>query len=88
LKDDRTVLTKHEQKEQNIFDFYSNLLGESPEREVTVNLAELDRPNIDLTKLDAPFSEEEVWRLSSPYLPTKHHAPMDLQENSINSAGR
>jgi len=62
LKDDGTVLTKHEEKEQNIFDFYSNLLGESPEREVTVNLAELSRPNIDLSELDAPFSEEEVWR--------------------------
>jgi len=45
-----------------IFDFYRNLLGESLEREVTVNLAELKRPNLDLTELDAPFAEEEVWK--------------------------
>ncbi|XP_039801599.1 uncharacterized protein LOC120665941 isoform X5 [Panicum virgatum] len=39
-----------------------NLLGESLEREVTVNLAELKRPNLDLTELDASFAEEEVWK--------------------------
>jgi len=60
--DEGVILTKHEEKEQVIFDFYSNLLGRSIDREVTVNLSELDMPNIALNELEAPFSEEEVWK--------------------------
>jgi len=38
------------------------LLGESLDREVTINLDELAIPSFDLSELDAPFSEDEVWR--------------------------
>ena len=54
------VITKHEEKEQNVFNFYSNLLGECLDREHTVNLEELNMPRSDLAELDAPFTEEEV----------------------------
>jgi len=54
------VLTKHEEEEQTIFNFYKSLLGDSSDREVTVNIAELNVPSFDLTDLDSPFSEEEV----------------------------
>ena len=37
-------------------------MGESLDREVTINLDELAIPNFDLSELDAPFSEDEVWR--------------------------
>jgi len=60
--DSGVVLTKHEEKEQNIFEFYSNLLGKNMDREVTVNLTELDMPSLDLTELETPFSEQEVWK--------------------------
>lgn len=42
--------------------FYSNLLGVSMDRDSTINLEEVQVPTHDLTKLDAPFSEEEVWK--------------------------
>ena len=56
------MLTKHEEEEQTIFNFYKSLLGDSSDREVTVNLAELNVPSFDLADLDNPFSEEEVWK--------------------------
>ena len=56
------MLTKHEEEEQTIFNFYKSLLGDSSDREVTVNIAELNVPSFDLTDLDSPFSEEEVWK--------------------------
>jgi len=59
---DGTILTKNEEKEQNIFEFYNGLLGSSVDRDVTVDLSELDMPCIDLHTLEAPFSEEEVWQ--------------------------
>jgi len=62
ISDDGVVLTKHEDKEHNIFAFYNNLLGRSIDREVTVNLTELDMPNLDRSELEAPFSVEEVWK--------------------------
>jgi hypothetical protein len=60
--DEGLVLTKHEEKEQNIFSFYSNLIGQSLDREATVNLDALNIPSWDLADLDAPFTEEEVWK--------------------------
>ena len=35
------------------------------DREVTVNLSELDMPSIGLSNLEAPISEEEVWKTIS-----------------------
>ena len=62
LSEDGHILTSQLAKEKNVFDFYSNLLGQSLDREVTINLDELAIPNFDLSELDAPFSEDEVWR--------------------------
>ena len=56
------MLTSHEDKENNNHLFYSQLLEVSLEREVTVNLEELNIPQADLADLEAPFSEEEVWK--------------------------
>jgi len=41
---------------------YSNLIGSSMDREATINLEELNMPSFDLTDLEAPFTEEEVWK--------------------------
>ena len=57
------VITDHEQKEKNIFEFYDRLLGVSLDRDVTINLEELGTPSLNLEELDAPFSEEEVWKM-------------------------
>ena len=56
------MITDHEQKEKTIFDFYSNLLGVSLDREFTVNLEELATSRLNLEELDASFTEEEVWK--------------------------
>ena len=56
------MLTSHEEKEKNIHLFYSNLLGESLDREVTVRLEELNIPHLDLAELEVPFTEEEIWK--------------------------
>jgi hypothetical protein len=66
------MLTKHEEKEDNIFSFYfySKLLVEDQERQVTINLKELDIHQHDLAELDVPFSEEQVWRIV-PCPPTR-----------------
>lgn len=63
--DDGLVLTKHEDKQQVVSDFYSNLLGVGLDRNFTINLEALDIPSHDLTELDAPFSEDEVWKTIS-----------------------
>ena len=62
VTDEGEVLTKHEDKEQNIFNFYNTLLEKCDDREVIVNLEELHLPRFDLVDLDNPFLEEEVWK--------------------------
>jgi hypothetical protein len=51
------------------------LLGESLDREVTINLDELAIPSFDLSELDAPFSEDEVWRTISSLPSNKAPGP-------------
>lgn len=60
--EDEQVLASHEEKEQNIFDYYNSLLGEALNREATINLEALAILRHDLAELEVPFSEEEVWR--------------------------
>jgi hypothetical protein len=56
------ILTGHEEKEKNVFEFYNSLLGEPLDRDMTINLDVLGFPHNDLSELEAPFSKEEVWR--------------------------
>jgi hypothetical protein len=41
--------------------YYEEVSGSSTNREHTINLSELGVPMFDLSDLDSPFSEEEVW---------------------------
>jgi hypothetical protein len=54
------ILTKHEEKEKDIHDFYFSLLGTNLSREYTVNLKELKIISHDLADLDRPIPVEEV----------------------------
>ena len=65
VSDDGLVLTKHEEKEKIVNEFYYNLLGVSVDRDSTINLEEVNIPSHDLAELDAPFSEEEIWKTIS-----------------------
>ena len=61
LLDEERVITSHEQKQEVLHNFYSNLLGYAPQRRFTLRLEECHRAPIDLSALELPFSEEEVW---------------------------
>jgi hypothetical protein len=65
ISDDGLVLTKHEEKERNVNEFYYNLLGVSVDRDSTINLEEVNIPSHDLAELYVPFSEEEIWKTIS-----------------------
>ena len=74
MTDDGLILTKHEEKE-NIFNFFNSLLGKSPDREVTINLEELNGPGFHLSELDIPFFEDEVWKTISSLPSNKARGP-------------
>jgi hypothetical protein len=56
------VCTSHEDKAAVIDDFYDNLLGTCTVREHTINLADLGINAQDMSELELPFTEDEVWR--------------------------
>jgi hypothetical protein len=64
------TLTSHADKEAEFTDFYERLLGTHEDREVTIDLDALEVHSFELSQLDAPFSEEEVWE-------TIKHLPSD-----------
>jgi hypothetical protein len=55
------ILTRQEDKEQAAFDFYNSLLGTAEQRDITIDLEQLELQPHDLQELDAFFTEEEVW---------------------------
>ena len=69
------MLTSHEDKAAAIFDFYDQLLGTSGQRDLTINLEELNLSQIDLTDLELPFSEDEVWNTIKHLPPDKAPGP-------------
>jgi hypothetical protein len=60
LKAGDRIITAHEEKAAEIFDFYSKLIGTVSDRERTINLDALNIPGYDLEDLEMPFTEEEV----------------------------
>jgi hypothetical protein len=55
------IYTKHEDKAALVDLFFDNLLGTSTDRETSINLCELGIPTSNLSDLDIPFTEEEIW---------------------------
>jgi hypothetical protein len=55
------VYTKHEDKTQLVDLYYEQVMGTSTNREQSINLNELGVPMFDLSDLDTPFFEEEIW---------------------------
>jgi hypothetical protein len=60
---------------REVIKFYHNLLGVSSDREHTINLEELRIPSHDLSELESPFSEEEVWKAILSLPSNKAHGP-------------
>jgi hypothetical protein len=64
------VLINHDAKADLVNKFYGNLLGHCSDMEQTISLESLGIPCHDLSALDAPFTEKEVWD-------TILHLPLD-----------
>jgi exonuclease III len=69
------VYTKQVHKAEIIDEFYFSLLGQNAARERTINLEALGVPRHDLSELDIPFSEEEVWNTIKMLPPDKAPGP-------------
>jgi len=75
------VLTSHEEKASEIFSFYETLLGSCKQRENSINLDNLELSFHNLSDLELPFSEEEVWN-------TIKHLPSDKAPGPHGYTGR
>jgi hypothetical protein len=82
------VITDHVQKEKNIFEFYSKLLGVNVDQEFTVNLEELTTPRLNLESLMHLSLRKRFGKLSTLSLRIKLPAPMVLQASFTRCAGR
>jgi hypothetical protein len=60
VMDDQTV-TNQEDKQQVMFDFFEQLLGTVGSRNCSLNFGFFHQHGADLSALDQPISEEEVW---------------------------
>ena len=58
--EDRLV-TSQEDKQEAVLNFYDKLLGTAEERNFSINLDEIGVQPTDLSSLEDPFTEEEVW---------------------------
>jgi len=75
------VLTSHEEKASEIFSFYETLLGSCEQRENSINLDNLELSHHNISDLELPFSEEEVWN-------TIKHLPSDKAPGPDGYTGR
>lgn len=55
------IVVSQEDKQEAALNFYENLIGIAEERDFTIDLAEICIQEHELSSLDAPFTEEEVW---------------------------
>jgi hypothetical protein len=69
------------------FDFYHELLGTAVGREVTIDLEALGMPSFDLSGLDSPFLEDEVWNTIKTIPLDKAPGPDGSQDVSTNHVG-
>ena len=60
VEGDRVAITQ-EDKHQVLFNHFDGVLGQAKARSVTFDLAAFHRAGIDLSILDEPFTEEEIW---------------------------
>ncbi|WVZ63220.1 hypothetical protein U9M48_012865 [Paspalum notatum var. saurae] len=75
------VLVTQEDKQEAVLNFYENLLGKAEEMDYALRLTELGILPHDLSSLDAPFTEEEVWA-------TIKDLPMDKSPGPDGFTGR
>jgi hypothetical protein len=69
------TLTRHDEKAAAVDHFFFNLIGTNVGRDRIIDLDALDIPSHDLSELDAPFSEKEVWDTIVSLPPDKAPGP-------------
>ena len=57
------IITNQKGKEDAFFDSYSDLLGRDVAQDHTLDLEFLGIEAVDLSELDMPFMEEEIWKV-------------------------
>jgi hypothetical protein len=60
LEDEGGTVTNHDQMQELLDNFFSDLLGTEIQRPFTLNLLNCHRDPVDLSDLESPFSEREV----------------------------
>jgi hypothetical protein len=60
LEEDGRVITNHDDIQEVLDGFFSNLLGADFQRRFTIELSSCHRDVVDLSALDSPFLEKEV----------------------------
>lgn len=65
------VLTRQEEKDEAVWDFYCDLIGKPKPRTRTLDLAAFYHQPQNMQDLDAPISEEEVWTVIKAMPPDK-----------------
>lgn len=70
LRDGDRIVTDQKEKEEMVWNFFTNLNGMPEQRTKTLHL----QPH-DLQHLDAPISEEEVWKMIKELPPDKAPGP-------------
>jgi hypothetical protein len=60
LEEDGRMATNHDDMQQILKGYFSNLLGADLQRHFTIDLSNCHRAAMDLSDLDQPFSEKEI----------------------------
>jgi hypothetical protein len=60
LEDEDRIVTNHDQMQELLDSFFSDLLGTEIQRPFTLNLPNCHRDPVDLSDLESPFSKREV----------------------------
>ncbi|KAM0924223.1 hypothetical protein ACQ4PT_005019 [Festuca glaucescens] len=75
LRVDGVLVADQDDKARVVDDFFEQLLGSAPERGFSLDLDFLGVRTHDLSDLEAPFSEEEVWSVIKSQEPDKAPGP-------------
>lgn len=69
------IIVDQEGKQEAVLQFYEDLLGTTENREHTIDLEAIGLQQHDLSVLEEPFSEEEVWNTVKKHPTTSGTGP-------------
>ncbi|XP_072148484.1 uncharacterized protein [Setaria viridis] len=61
LEYEGSVAFTHDEKEEMLYAYFKRIMGTAVQRSEVIDLQSLGVQQLDLTHLDAPFSEQEIW---------------------------